>query len=106
MASTWLKVPYLKPGTIGEKGFWYFGFGVALRLPMVRPWNELWKETNSYLGLSGDTDFPTLRANLIAASLASEPLLQMKERVADAKPPVAWVSWTSCLDSRPVNGLW
>lgn len=91
-ALTSLKVPYLKPGTIGENGVWYLGFGVALRLPIVRPWNELWKDTNSCLSLSGDIDLPTLRANFMAASLASEPLLQMKVRVALAKPPVACVS--------------
>src|SRR5690242_18108358 len=102
MPSISLYVPYLNPGTMGEKGVWYLGFGVALRLPMVLPWKELWKETNSCLLPSGWRDFPVLRANLMAASLASEPLLQMKLLLALAKPPVACVSWMSCFERRPV----
>jgi hypothetical protein len=96
----------LNPGTIGANGAWYFGFGVALRLPIVRPWKDWWNETISYLSLFGDMDFPTLRANFRAASFASEPLLHIKVRVAVEKPPVAWVSWMSCLERRPVWGLW
>lgn len=75
--STSLYVPYLKPGTMGEKGVWYFGFGVAERAPIVRPWKEWWKETNSCFAPEGSSDRPTFRANLIAASFASVPELEM-----------------------------
>src|SRR6266700_4073777 len=72
-----LYVPYLNPGTIGENGFWYFGFGVAEREPIVLPWKELWKETNSCFAPEGSMVLPTLRANFMAASFASEPELQI-----------------------------
>lgn len=105
MAEMSLNVPYLKPGTIGAKGDWYFGFGVALREPIVRPWKELWKDSISVFE-AGERVFPTFRANFIAASLASLPLLQMNVLEADDMPDVAWVSWMSCLLSWPVKGLW
>ena len=71
-------MPYLKPGTMGLKGAWYLGFGVADKLPIVRPWKERSKLTISCFVPSGLRILPTLRANLRAASLASLPELQMK----------------------------
>jgi hypothetical protein len=100
-----LNVPYLKPGTMGEKGAWYFGLGVALSEPMVRPWKELWNETRPVLR-SPPSCLPTLRENFSAASLASEPELQMKTREAVAKAECSCVLVTRSLESSPVQRLW
>ncbi len=96
----------MKPGIIGEKGFWYFGFGVADKAPMVRPWKELLKETISCCSPDGCRTLPTLRANLMAASLASLPELQTKTLDALCMEPEACVLVTISFESSPVQGLW
>lgn len=87
MAEMSLKSPYLNPGSMGANGFWYFGFGVADKAPIVRPWKEFLKETTSCFVPEGSRTLPTLRANLMAASLASVPELQMKAEDASCIPP-------------------
>ena len=79
---------------MGANGFWYFGFGVALKLPIVRPWKLFWKLTISCFSPEGSRVLPTLRQNLMAASLASLPELQMNAFVACDIAPEAlvWVT--------------
>ncbi len=100
-----LKFPYLNPGIMGAKGAWYFGFGVADREPIVRPWKELWKERSSCLEPEGSSTLPTLRANFMAASLASEPELQMKALETACIEPDSRVLSIMSLESSPVQGL-
>ncbi|KAK5635092.1 hypothetical protein RRF57_010804 [Xylaria bambusicola] len=90
---------------MGENGSWYLGLGVADKLPMVRPWKEPWNETNSNLEPEGSTILPTLRENLIAASLASEPELQTKTDEASCMAPDSNVFSTKSPDSAPIHGL-
>ena len=98
-------MPYLKPGIIGPKGFWYLGFGVALRLPIVRPWKELLKLTISCCSPEGCRIFPTFRANFMAASLASLPELQMNTLEASCMEPDSRVLETRSWERAPVQGL-
>lgn len=72
----------------------------------MRPWKELWKETISCCEPEGVRVRPTLRQNLMAASLASLPELQMKTFDAVAIAPAASVFSTSSCESAPVQGLW
>ena len=58
-----------KPGTSGTKGACLASCGVADSAPYVRPWKAPWTTTTSPAARS-------LRASLIAASLASAPELQ------------------------------
>jgi len=81
------------------------GLGVADREPIVRPWKEFWKDTNSNLEPVGSRTFPDLRANFMAASLASLPELQMNTERALRMPPASRVFLTSNSDSAPVQGL-
>ena len=91
---------------MGPKGFWYFGFGVADKLPIVRPWKALLKLTISCCEPDGCRILPTFRANLMAASLASEPELQMKTLDASDMDPDARVFSTMSWERAPVQGLW
>ena len=93
------------PGSIGAKGSWYLGFGVADKAPIVRPWKEPWKETISCLAPEGSRTLPAFRANLMAASLASVPELQTKTVAASCIPPDSNVFCTSSSESAPVQGL-
>ena len=63
-----LKGANRKPSTTGTKGSRYSRVNVALRAPMVRPWNPRMAHTSSC--------FPVVnRANLMAASMVSAPEL-------------------------------
>ncbi len=75
IADTSLKGTYLNPGTRGSKSFWYLGCPVAVREPKVLPWKDSRAVTISYFA---DPCFALANflASLIAASLASVPLLQ------------------------------
>ena len=69
----------MKPGTSGWKASWYLGWPVAATAPMVRPWKDF-----SAVMISKAPPLcclPHLWAILIAASLASAPLLQKKTRL-------------------------
>jgi hypothetical protein len=90
---------------MGEKGAWYLGFGVADSAPIVRPWNDPSKDTISCFAPLESRDRPTFRANLIAASFASVPLLQTNTRDADDMPPLANVVSINRFDSSPVHAL-
>ena len=73
---------------------------------MVRPWNEFWNETTSCLAPDGSSTLPVFRENLIAASLASLPELQMNAASASCIEPDSSVFVTNNSDSAPVQGLW
>jgi hypothetical protein len=103
--ATSLYLPYLNPGSMGEKGVWYFGFGVAERAPIVRPWKELWKETISCFAPEGSRARPVLRANLMAASLASVPELAMKTWAASRMAPDSRVRMMRSLLRAPTQAL-
>ena len=70
------------PSYRGSNGVRYASFHVRLRLPSVRPWKQLLKDTvpvaqdvaSGFIALA--RTICVLRANLIAASFASVPLLQ------------------------------
>ena len=64
---------YWKPGSIGPRPSWYFGWAVADTLPIVRPWKPPVKVMILYR-----CPFVRSRTSLIAASLASVPELQKK----------------------------
>lgn len=97
-----LYFPYLNPGTMGAKGAWYLGFGVADKAPKVRPWKDPWKETISCFAPVVSRLWPTFRANLRAASLASVPELQMNAWVAVRIAPEVRVVLTSAWLNLPV----
>ncbi len=71
-----LKGTYLKPSGRGAKPIWNFSCAVAVIVASVRPWKESFIVISSYLPPS--FSWPYFRASLIAASLASAPLLQKK----------------------------
>ena len=72
----------------------------------MRPWKLWLKETISCWGPDACRVLPTFRANLRAASLASEPELQMKTLEALCMEPLSRVLETSSWERAPVQGLW
>ncbi|KAH3662156.1 hypothetical protein OGAPHI_005404 [Ogataea philodendri] len=83
----------LTPGTRGVNGSWYFSLEVTLKAPKVRPWKDVLKQMISCL--SSAIDFPHLRANFKAASLASAPELLKKTLDALYIPPDSLVFSTN-----------
>ena len=81
---------------------------------MVLPWKLPLNDTKCVFcdGIEGSAEEaverarPTLRANFRAASVASEPELDMKAREEVDMPPEAWVRETRREQRAPVQGLW
>ena len=116
-----------KPGTKGVNGSWYLRFGVALKAPMVLPWNAFVKYTMRVFGECSHEDagpsrafaqvsFAYLRENLMAPSFASVPVLEKKTFAPpppllssfgrSARPPSARVVSTNSLASSPAHSLY
>ena len=92
---------YLKPGTIGSKPAWYFGCAVAVSAAYVRPW----KPPSMVMIVDRPAAWPWTRASLMAASLASAPLLQKNALPPNARSESNWAN-SPCGSMYHVLGTW
>ncbi|KAH3672643.1 hypothetical protein OGATHE_002288 [Ogataea polymorpha] len=91
LASTESSIPIINPEPL--MSFTILGFEVTLNAPKVRPWKDELKQIIS--DLSSAIDFPHLRANFNAASLASAPELLKNTLEALYMPPDSLVFSTN-----------
>jgi hypothetical protein len=89
-ASTWLNGAWAKPGTAGGKIRPKPGLPLAAIIASVRPW-KLPPKLSTVLA-PPLCRWPHLRASLTAASLASAPLVAMKQRSRPLRPARRWDS--------------
>mmetsp|Transcript_45835 Transcript_45835/g.113916 ORF Transcript_45835/g.113916 Transcript_45835/m.113916 type:complete len:201 (-) Transcript_45835:515-1117(-) len=89
------------PPIRGAKGSRIFFFDVTVRAPIVRPWKDFSKATKLTFFALPSRPFlallrASLRANLMAASLASVPLLQKKTLLAKGASCTSFLARSIC----------